>query len=219
MKHNAGERLANSAIRCGFMDTVFRLLCTRRSSRHRWSDAASRFPPPGPRRAAGSPTSTVRSRRSDSLLSVLARSGSRRWPIPRVQAVGFVSPVASACRTTGNESGYSGLSSGSFTWRQQGLPSSRGTPISICSWSSTPVGRHAADPIATAARLPLKRGRKLRRDFLFRGSITWLLDSLSTLRNDGYPFATQDSLPAAGQALPGGIGPLGSYERFQLMAA
>lgn len=30
--------------------------------------------------------------------------------------------------------------------------------------------------------------------------------SLSTLRSDGYPTATQDSLPAAGPALPGGIG-------------
>src|SRR5712691_13112671 len=30
------------------------------------------------------------------------------------------------------------------------------------------------------------------------------------------PMATQDSLPAAGQALPGGAGyPLGSYARFQ----
>src|SRR5271157_5010807 len=40
----------------------------------------------------------------------------------------------------------------------------------------------------------------------FRGSITRRLISLSTLRSGGYPLATQDSLPAAGPALPDGIG-------------
>jgi hypothetical protein len=48
-----------------------------------------------------------------------------------------------------------------------------------------------------------------------RGSIAGRGHSLSTLRGVGCPAATQDSLPAAGQALPGGIGyPQGSYERF-----
>jgi len=40
----------------------------------------------------------------------------------------------------------------------------------------------------------------------FRGSITRLRHWLSTLRRPGYPDTTQDSLPAAGQALPGGLG-------------
>src|SRR4051812_47074465 len=41
--------------------------------------------------------------------------------------------------------------------------------------------------------------------------------SLSTLRSPGRPGATQDSLPAAGQALPGGVGyPQGPIERFPL---
>ena len=49
----------------------------------------------------------------------------------------------------------------------------------------------------------------------FRGSITRLQHSLSTLRRRTSP--TQDSLPAAGQALPDGIGyPLGSNERFPI---
>src|SRR3954463_15564455 len=44
--------------------------------------------------------------------------------------------------------------------------------------------------------------------------------SLSTLRSAGYPNTTQDSLPAAGQALPDGAGyPRGSNERFPLMAS
>jgi hypothetical protein len=51
----------------------------------------------------------------------------------------------------------------------------------------------------------------------FRGSIAQRLISLSTLRREGYPSATQDSLPAAGPALPDGIGyPQGSEERFHI---
>ena len=49
----------------------------------------------------------------------------------------------------------------------------------------------------------------------FRGSIPRLWCSLSTLRPGGFPPRTQDSLPAAGQALPGGLDPQGSNERFQ----
>jgi len=49
----------------------------------------------------------------------------------------------------------------------------------------------------------------------FRGSIDRPSSWLSTLRRDGRPSTTQDSLPAAGHALPGGIGyPQGSDERF-----
>src|SRR4029453_2199644 len=49
----------------------------------------------------------------------------------------------------------------------------------------------------------------------FRGSITRPLTWLSTLRRVGRPTTTQDSLLAAGPALPGGIGyPQGSGERF-----
>ena len=39
---------------------------------------------------------------------------------------------------------------------------------------------------------------------VFRRSIAWLLDWLSTLRSAGCPHPAQDSLPAAGQALPDG---------------
>ena len=51
----------------------------------------------------------------------------------------------------------------------------------------------------------------------FRGSIARLRHSLSTLRRAGCPTATQDSLPAAGQALPDGIGyPQGSTKGFRV---
>ncbi|OQB37614.1 MAG: hypothetical protein BWY09_01564 [Candidatus Hydrogenedentes bacterium ADurb.Bin179] len=47
----------------------------------------------------------------------------------------------------------------------------------------------------------------------FRGSIARLSDSLSTLRSAGCPDATQDSLPAAGHALPGGLLPARSQRK------
>ena len=47
--------------------------------------------------------------------------------------------------------------------------------------------------------------QRLPRSEYFRRSIAWLSDSLSTLRSAGYPDPTQDSLPAAGQALLDGL--------------
>src|SRR6516225_3527052 len=49
---------------------------------------------------------------------------------------------------------------------------------------------------------------------VYRGSIARRLIWLSTLRRGSYPPATQDSLPAAGPALPDGIGyPQGSLRK------
>lgn len=57
------------------------------------------------------------------------------------------------------------------------------------------------------------------REYSFRGSITRLRHWLSTLRSAGYPYTTQDSLPAAGQALPDGLDyPQGSIERFHVVS-
>ena len=54
----------------------------------------------------------------------------------------------------------------------------------------------------------------------FRGSIAQRLISLSTLRSGRSPAPTQDSLPAAGPALPDGIGyPQGSCKRFHICDA
>jgi hypothetical protein len=47
----------------------------------------------------------------------------------------------------------------------------------------------------------------------FRGSITRPTSSLSTLRDGGYPSATQDSLPGGGQPYPGGTRPAGSVRK------
>lgn len=112
--------------------------------------------------------------------------------------------------------GNPGSPSGKLPWKWQGLPSSWGTPIFICPCSSTPVGLAMLANDASLVLLPLKRKRKLQRKVHFRGSIAWLLNSLSTLRRVDYSSPTQDSLPTAGKALPGGFAPLGSSERFQI---
>ena len=56
------------------------------------------------------------------------------------------------------------------------------------------------------------------RRWKFRGSITQRLISLSTLRSDGHPPPRKTRFPAAGPALPDGIGyPQGSNERFHIL--
>ena len=68
----------------------------------------------------------------------------------------------------------------------------------------TPAGLLAPDHYGVAAwPLDPQVQRLPRKDF--RRSIARLSDSLSTLRRTGYPATTQDSLPAAGQALPDGL--------------
>ena len=73
-----------------------------------------------------------------------------------------------------------------------------------CSW--TPVRTDARQAIAACRHGPrLCLQRRLPRHEIFRGSIARHWDSLFTLRSEGRPSTTQNSLPAAGQALPGGI--------------
>ena len=85
------------------------------------------------------------------------------------------------------------------------LPSSWGTSIVRLHMFHSDAGRTACTrPYSTAAwPLVIERQRLPRK--VFRRSIAWLSDWLSTLRDVSYPSTTQDSLPAAGQALPGGL--------------
>ena len=81
--------------------------------------------------------------------------------------------------------------------------------------SMTPAGPFTSGQYDATTRPPLELRRGLPRS-QFRGSITRLRHSLSTLRRTDHSATTQDSLLAAGQALPDGIGyPQGSNERFQ----
>ena len=69
----------------------------------------------------------------------------------------------------------------------------------------TDAGRTDCTRPSSAAAWPLViEWQRLPRK-VFRRSIAWLSDSLSTLRSADYSNATQDSLPVAGQALLDGI--------------
>lgn len=101
-----------------------------------------------------------------------------------------------------------------FGWKRPGLPRSWGTRTCLCR-----VLRPRQDRSRQAVAAD-RRGRRPVNDDdscvgCFRGSIARPRHSLSPLRRSGCPEPTPDSLPAAGQALRGGIGyPLGSNEGF-----
>ncbi len=77
--------------------------------------------------------------------------------------------------------------------------------LSVCTCSKpTPAGLLAPDQYSAAAwPLVIERQRLPRK--VFRRSIAWLPDSLSTPRRGRYLPTTQDSLPVAGQALLNGL--------------
>ena len=74
---------------------------------------------------------------------------------------------------------------------------------------STPAGSTTPDRYG-AATWPLVAQWQRLPQLVFRRSIAWLSDWLSTLRRSSYPDTTQDSLPVAGQALPGGLSTRGT---------
>jgi hypothetical protein len=82
-----------------------------------------------------------------------------------------------------------------------------GNPCGHCPCSSTPAGsgRLSGPWVSCLTRPPPVSRTKAPSGLYFRGSITRPLTSLSTLRRMGCTIATQDSLLAAGPALPGGI--------------
>jgi hypothetical protein len=99
--------------------------------------------------------------------------------------------------------------------RRPGLPGSWRSLTRLCP-ALGPRQDQRARPYGTLTRPPLETGRRLPQGGVFRGSITLPWHSLSTSRPAGCPDRTQDSLPAAGQALRDGIDyPQGSSERFQ----
>ena len=85
------------------------------------------------------------------------------------------------------------------------LPSSWGTSIVRLHMFPSDAGRTAYTRPYGAAAWPLLIERQRLPQGVFRRSIAWLSDSLSTLRDVSYPGTTQDSLPVAGQALLDGL--------------
>ena len=90
-----------------------------------------------------------------------------------------------------------------------------GPPAPHLPCSPTPAGPSCQAVFRHASAAPALSTAKAPTSNFFQGSITRLLRSLSTLRRQGHPCPAQDSLPAAGYALPDGICyPRGGYERF-----
>ena len=80
-----------------------------------------------------------------------------------------------------------------------GSPRFLGSPLGYMPCSKTPVGRRRQATGRLSCCLPHLLRRRLPRRVQFRGSITQPATMLSTLRSQGYPCTTQDSLPAGGQ--------------------
>ncbi len=128
-------------------------------------------------------------------------------------------PLATGCAGQGPGVGHPVLPPG-LAEKMKGPPRFPGDPRERALFS---------DPGGIACARPLRRHDAAFRHFqnvgsrdyeTFRGSIARPAHSLSTLRSAGYPGTTQDSLPAAGQSLPGGAGyPQGPIERFPLVAS
>src|SRR5262245_39937918 len=83
-----------------------------------------------------------------------------------------------------------------------------GPRLSVCPVQPTPAGLRAPDQYGAAA-WPLGSEKQRLPRKVFRRSIAGRSDSLSPLRRTSYPAPTQDSLPAVGQTLLGGLLPAG----------
>ena len=133
---------------------------------------------------------------------------SRRTSLP---SLGGTSVALVAVRSSADEcaaeawSWSPGISGRDIAEETTGSPKFLGNPhCPFAHVQSTPAGLLAPDHYGAAAWPLVCEQQRLPRK-VFRRSIAWLSDSLSTLRRAGYPATTQDSLPAAGQALPDGL--------------
>jgi len=187
--------------------------CLRHVSLQRSDNPASRFPPPGPPDRS-SPVSTVLSGRYDFLPSVSPHFVAFVWRYHPKHSC-FAHPAAKRCRRRVSWSCSPGDSGRETVGGDDRISYVPGEPVVLLPCSPTPAGpTHQA--LTMRRRGPRNVHDEGSHENSFRGSITRLRHWLSTLRRPGRPDTTQDSLPAAGQALPDGLGyPQGSNERFQ----
>ncbi len=157
-----------------------------------------RFPPTGPT-GCRSPRSSVLSRHYDFLP-----------PIPhhfvafvqRYHAFALVLSLSRGkCHHASLELVTRYLHPGICRGNELDLPSSWGTPIVRLHMFQSDSGRTLTPDHYSAVAWPLVCEKQRLPRKVFRSSIAWLSNSLSTLRSAGYPDPTQDSLPVAGQAL------------------
>ena len=151
---------------------------------------------------ASSPASTVLSRRYDSLPPVPPHFVAFAWRYLRVHS--FFSLPDRRVRRRGLGC-YPGISRRELTKETTGSRTFLGNPnYPFAHVQSTPAGLRIPDRYGSAAR-PLGSQKQGLPRTVFRRSMAWLPDSLSTLRSAGYPRPTQDSLPAVGQTLLDGL--------------
>jgi len=98
----------------------------------------------------------------------------------------FVSPVAAEHTATGLELVTRCLQPGLLPWRRQDLLRSWGTLLCLCPALRPRRDRHVR-PLRHLDTALAATTAKARRTSLFRGSITQLQHSLSTLRSAGHP--------------------------------
>ena len=197
-----GDCFANVAIRSCFVDTIVEFRGIRRVSQKRFHESASRFPPLAPAGCC-SPTSSVLSRRYDAL------QPSRRTSFPSLGGTSDALVAFAPGRTSappGPGVGNPVSPAGNSPRSDQGSPKFLGNLN--CPFANVPIRRRQDclhQTITVQQRGPWSSKGKGSHDWVFRRSIAWLSDSLSTLRNADYSNTTQDSLPVAGQALLDGI--------------
>ena len=117
-----------------------------------------------------------------------ATGGKRQTPVSRGTLITRFAPISRG-----------------FVRKRQGLPRSWGTPIVPMPCSSTPAGPITPGPSRCVGTAPVQTPTRAPAGTVSRGSITRPGHSRSTLRRVDYSTPTQDSLPAAGQALPDGL--------------
>ena len=152
---------------------------------------------------ASSPASTVLSKRCDFLPPVPPHFVSFAWRY--LGCTRCFRSLADECAAKAG-SWSPGISCREFAEERTGFSQVPGEPqLPVCTCSNpTPAGLRAPDH-TVPQRGPWSSKDRGSHEWVFRRSIAWLPDSLSTLRRASYPNSTQDSLPVAGQALLDGL--------------
>jgi len=161
---------------------------------------------------SGSPASTVLSRRYD-FLSSISRPLVSLVSRYRTDGLSFLPRLTERTSRQPLGVGNPVTPAGNSKWRQQDLSSSRETSMFRLHLSQRPRTARHSQTTRGGQCCPHAVHDEDADVGYFRGSIARLSDSLSTLRSAGYPDTTQDSLPAAGHALPGGLVPTRSHRK------
>ena len=207
-----GDCFASVAIRSCFVDTLVEFRGIRHVSQERFHDPTPCFPPLVPA-GSRSPASSVLSG------AMTSCRPSRRASLPSLGGTsGFTRCVCSWADECAAKAWSCSPGSSSREYRRGNDRISQvlGEPqLSVCTCSlPTPAGPHAPDHYSAAAwPLVIEWQRLLRK--VFRRSIAWLSDSLSTLRSAGRPAPRKTRFRPLVKRYRTGFHPQGSDERFQ----